>query len=118
MNKRDVVDKKNFCKTIKPLLSDKIKSSEKIYLIEGERVVTNNKENADILNKSFSNAVKNLRIPDFSDTEPLPVNISLPTLTVIMKYRNHPSVAAIKKKVNGKTFKFFRVSEKDIVKGI
>ena len=34
LNKKDVADEKNFWKTIKPLLSEKIKSSEKIYLTE------------------------------------------------------------------------------------
>ena len=81
-------------------------------------MLTNDKGNADILNKSFSNEVRNLRIPGFSDTEPLAGNISHPALKVIMKYGSHPSISAIKDKICGKTFKFFRVSEKDIVKVI
>lgn len=81
-------------------------------------MLTNDKENADILNKSFSNEVRNLRIPGFSDTEPLAGNISHPTLKVIMKYGSHPSISAIKDKISGKMFKFSRVSEKDIVKVI
>ena len=34
LNKKDVADEKNFWKTIKPLLYEKMKSSEKIYLAE------------------------------------------------------------------------------------
>ena len=42
MNDKDVVT--DFWKTIKPLLSNKIKSSEKICLVKSEKVVTNDKE--------------------------------------------------------------------------
>ena len=49
LTEKDVVDNKNFWKTIKPLLSNKIKSSVTVCLVEGEKLLTNNKENADIL---------------------------------------------------------------------
>lgn len=87
-----------------PALSDKLKSSEKICLVESERVVIYDKVNADISNKSFSSAIKNLRILDFIDTEPLADIISRLTLKD-MRYRNHPSISAIKSKISGKTFK-------------
>ena len=45
---KDVINNKNFWKTIKYLFPDKIKSSEKIGLAECEKVVANDKENADI----------------------------------------------------------------------
>lgn len=77
------------------LLSNKIKSSVNICLVESEKLVTNDKENA---GQFFPNAVKNLKIPDFSDTEPLADNISHPTLKATTKYRNHPSISAIEKK--------------------
>lgn len=87
-----------------PALSDKLKSSEKICLVESERVVIYDKVNADISNKSFSSAIKNLRILDFIDTEPLADIISRLTLKD-MRYRNHPRISAIKSKISGKTFK-------------
>ena len=34
MNEKDLIDNKQFWRTVKPLLSDKIKSSEKITLVE------------------------------------------------------------------------------------
>lgn len=95
MNEKGIVDNKNFGKTTELLLSNKIKPSEKICLVEGKKVVTNDKENA---GQFFPNAVKNLKIPDFSDTEPLADNISHPTLKATTKYRNHPSISAIEKK--------------------
>ena len=49
--KKDVADNNQFWRTVKPLLSDKIKPSDKIILIEGEKIISDNKENAEILNK-------------------------------------------------------------------
>ena len=43
----------SFWKAIKSLLSDKIKSPEKIFGAEGEKLVTNYIENVDIVNKLF-----------------------------------------------------------------
>ena len=76
----------------------------------------NDEENADILNILFSNAVKNLRIPDFSDTEPLADNISYPASKAIMKYRNHPSISAIKNKVSGKPLNFLEYLKRMVLR--
>ena len=61
LNEKDVADNKRFWRTVKPLLSDKVKSSEKITLVEGEEIINEDEENAEILNKFFSNPVKNLK---------------------------------------------------------
>ena len=62
-----------------------------------------------MLNKFFSNAVKNLTIPNFRDNEPLADNISHSPKKSIMKCRSHPRISVIKDKVSEKTFKFSRV---------
>ena len=55
-NEKDLIDyNKRFQKKVKPLLSDKLKSSEKITLVHEEKIITNNDENAKILNSFFSN---------------------------------------------------------------
>ena len=59
LNEKDVADNKHFWKTIKPLLSDKVKSSEKITLVEREETINEDEENAEILNAFFLNAGKN-----------------------------------------------------------
>ena len=46
-------DTKRFQKTVKPPLSDKIKSSEKITLVTEEKISTNADETAKILNLFF-----------------------------------------------------------------
>ena len=79
-----------------PLLSDKMKSSEKITLAEEEEIINGDGENAEIINTFFSNAVKNLKIPEYQETDSLANNISHPIFKAILKYRNHPSIVAIK----------------------
>ena len=76
LDEKDVADNKQFWRTIKPLLSDKVKSSDKITLVEGGEIINEDGKNAEILNTFFSNAVKNLKIPAYQDADPLANNIS------------------------------------------
>ena len=66
---------KQFWRTVKPLLSDKIKSSEKITLVEqtenldtdgniDDEIVNDDVKIAEIFNRFFSNAVIDLRISE------------------------------------------------------
>ena len=64
----------------KTFITDKTKSSEKITLVEDETVTTQDEKNAELLNIFFSNAVKNLKIPKFSNINPLAEKLSDPTL--------------------------------------
>ena len=96
LNQKDIADNKQFWRTVKPLLSDKSKSNEKISLVEGDKITSEDKSNAEILNLFFSNAVKNLKIPEFNDINPLAENIPNPVFKAILKYKNHPSIIAIK----------------------
>ena len=53
LNKEDVADYKQFWRTVKPLQSDNVKSSEKITLVEGKETVNEGGKNAEILNTLF-----------------------------------------------------------------
>ena len=53
LNVKDIVDNKQFWRTVKPLFSDKPKSNEKITLVEDETVTTQDEQNADLLNIFF-----------------------------------------------------------------
>ena len=66
----------------------------------------------------FSNAVKNLKIPEISDSNPLAKNIPHPIFKVILKYKNHPSITAIKNARNGPDLYFCGVSVNDVFKEI
>lgn len=46
-NEMDVADNKQFWRTVKPLLSDKVKSPEKITLVEREEIINVDGENAE-----------------------------------------------------------------------
>ena len=70
LSEKDIADNKQLWRTVKPLLSDKVKSSEKIILVKEEETINEDGEMAEILNTFFSNAVKNLKIPEYQETIP------------------------------------------------
>ena len=65
LNEKDITENKNVWQTIKPFLSEKTKSREKITLIVNENLVSDDAEEANCLNIFFSNIVKNLEIPEY-----------------------------------------------------
>ena len=62
----------------------------------------------------FSNAVKNLEIPKFSNTNPFSEKLSDSTLNAILKYKNHPSIVAIRNANNNSHFHLKLVLKKFI----
>ena len=96
LNEKNITDNKQFWTTVKPLLSDRIKSSDKIILVVGEEIINDDKENAEILDKFFSNAVKSLKIPEYQEAHPHANDISHPIFKAIMKFRDYPSITALK----------------------
>ena len=70
LNEKDVPDNKQIWRTVKPLLSDKTKPSDKITLEEGEEIISDDQENAEIFNEFFSSAVKNLRVSEYQEQIP------------------------------------------------
>ena len=66
----------------------------------------------------FSNAVKNLKIPRFSNTNPLVERPSDLTLKGILKHENHPSIVAIRNANNNSHFHFNEVSVEEVYKEI
>ena len=64
LNEKDITDNKKFWQTIKPFLSEKTKSREKITLIENKNLVSDDAEVANCLN-IFSDIAKNLEIPKY-----------------------------------------------------
>ena len=84
---KDIADNKQFWRTVKPLLFDKSKSNEKVTLVEDNKIISEDKDNAELLNSFFSNAVKNLKIPEFRDSNPLSENIPHPIFKVILNIK-------------------------------
>ena len=58
-------DNKQFWKTMKPLFTDNHNNNRKITLIDGEKIISNETEVAEIMNDFFSNAVSKLDIKGY-----------------------------------------------------
>ena len=107
----NVCDNKNFWKVVKPLLSNEIRSSEKVTLVERTKILKNDKKTAKILNNFFSAIIQNLKISKYKEQDPISASISDPVMST--------NIIAITEKCNSSTrFKFSFVDEEDILKEI
>ena len=81
MNEKDLTDNKQFWRTVKSLLSDKIRLFEKVTLVDqrenldtdgntDDELVNDDVKIAEIFNRFSSNAVIDLKIPDFHGAVP------------------------------------------------
>ena len=105
----NVCDNKNFWKVVKPLLSNKIMSSEKITLVEGTNILKNDKETAKVLNNFFSTIIQNLKNSQYKEQHSISASISDSVMRAIVKYRAHPSIIAIKENCNSSALSIFRL---------
>ena len=96
----------------------KLKSAVKIILVEGDKIIYEDGRNATILNNFFSNAPKNLKIPDYQGADTRADNISLQVLKVIFKYRKLPTIDLLKNLKIMETFEFIKEPFEDVVKEI
>ena len=117
LNEQKICDNKTFWKIVKLMLSKKIKSNKRITLIENDEIIKTEKGTAKVLNAFFSNIVQNLDIQQYNVDDPICENINDPLLKAIVRYRNHPSIVAIKKFCNSKShFSFKNVQKEEILK--
>ena len=99
------------------MLSKKIKSNERITLTENGEIIKTEKGTAKVLNAFFTNIVQNLDIQLYNMDDPICENINDPLLKAIFRYRNHPSIVAIKKFCKSKShFSFKNVQKEEILK--
>ena len=118
LNEKNVIDNRKFWKTVKPILSNKFVNNENITLVDNKKIITNDKEIAKVLNDFFSNIIKSLNIPKKDHTNSIVENVRDPTLKAILKYRKHPSILAIKRRIkSGLVFTFNHITE-DAIKEI
>ena len=120
LNWKNINDNKTFWKSIKPFLSDKVSSTNKLLLIDKEGIIVGDYDNAKALNTFFSNIVSDLNITEYSNCEPLANNISDPLLKCVAKYRNHPSILAIGEVCNKqpRPFSFLKIIREEILREI
>ena len=74
MRKISVI-KKLFGKLLSPFLSDKVRSTNKMTLIDKEKIIVSGYNTAKVLNTFFSNMASKLNIAEYSNCEPLANNI-------------------------------------------
>ena len=118
LNEKDITDNKKFWKTVKPFLSDKSINSDKIHLNENGELINSKTKTAEVLNEFFSNIVKNLKIPEYENLNRNFQKVKDPVLKAILKYKNHPSIIAIKEKSKNSKFTFHEVDNERIIKEI
>ena len=87
-----VTDNRKFWKTVKPVLSDKCQSNNKIVLVEDDEIISDDIEVAEILNRYFVTVTESLGIKEnndnISDTEGLldPIEKSVQNTLIIPAY--------------------------------
>ena len=118
LDEKNVTDNKRFWKTVKPYLSDKSVKCGKINLNENGELLKSESETAEVFNNFFSNIVKNLKIPEYKNLNANIENVKDPDFRAILKYKNHPSIIAIKEKSKNEKLSFHEVNNEKIARGI
>ena len=117
LNPSLVADNKKIWTAIKPLFSDKIKVRNKIILIEGDNIFSEDKEIAEKLNSFFINAVNNLHIEGFDTNAFINNEDSSFIINLKNKFKNHPSILKIKENIKiapNTTFSFNTMDLNDV----
>ena len=96
---------KTFWKIISPLFSNKIKSKEKITLVENDEITLSDVEVAKTFQNFFSSIVKHLNI-ERDETHLSKTTQENPVLSCIEKFSKHPSIVSIKKRMETTSNKF------------
>ena len=98
--------------TIKSFLSQKITKSSKIILVEGDEIISADKDIAQKFDKFYKNIVSSLHIQCNSDFANECEDLEI----AIQKFKNHPSIKSIKVNiVSPEIFKFHKINLDDIL---
>ena len=118
LSEKDIIDNKKFCQTVKSFLSEKLKSREKMTLVEKEELVSSEFDVAQRFNQFLSNIVKNLDILKYVVGHTLHLNLkNQPILMAILKYKDHPSIITIKRfRYQTVPFHFSYIDKKTLLK--
>ena len=100
--------------TIKLDISDKLVWIDTTNLIEKKGIVKSESETAEILNKFFSNLVKNFDIPLYDNFDPVIQNMKDLVFKAILNYKNDPSILAIRDTRKNGIFCFKEVTIEEI----
>ena len=95
-----------------------LNQNEKITLVEDDKSFAQDIKVVEELNSFFSNVVKNLKFPDYSETNPLAEEKANPILKSVLKYGKQPSAAAIRNLNIISHFEFSFVNVVEVLKEI
>ena len=118
LDHKNIIDNKSFWKHVKPILTDKNPRSNKITLVENESIIEEPDKIAETFNNFFANAVSNLNIPRYVDSSASFNHFDDEILCIVGKYKNQPSVVAIKNKNIQSQFSFRPIPKTEIYKEI
>ena len=112
---KKITDNKRFWSTMKPFFSDEgAGTKSNITLVEGNDILTEDKDVANTLNTFFGDAVKSLDISIPNEYITDSSNISDPIENIILKCANHSSIISINSSITKSTFSFSVVNVDDI----
>ena len=92
--------------------------SEKITLVENEKILSTDEEIPECFSNYFTNITDNLDIDPYFKEVPDQLIIEEMVVRAIEKYKDHPSIKVIKQRVDGNTFKFSHVNPTEVMKHI
>lgn len=110
----NILDNKKFWKTMKPFFSDKGLGKSTITLVDDGKIISEDKDVANILNDFFANVTKNLDINIPQDCIQNTSSTSDSIDDIIQKFTNHPSIKNINRYVKKSQFSFSTVDLVDI----
>ena len=103
--------------TIKSFLSQKITKSSKIILVEGDEIISADKDIAQKFDNFYKIAVSSLNIPCDSDFVNECDSLEDPVEIATQKFKNNPIITSIKENiVSPDIFKFHKINLDDILK--
>ena len=114
---KKIIDNKQFWQCLGPCFSEKVKTRQKITLVEDNEIISDDSEVAKKLNSFFEEAVNSLDITENSFLlNRSAEEIEDPIDRLITKFENHPSILKIKEMVCKEEFSFNLVDLADVEK--
>ena len=113
---KNVTDNKEFWKTVKPFLSDKVITFPKISLVEKGEIISDESKVANSFSNFFENAIHSLGIKANKHSQEN-YDFKNPAEIAIKKSEQHPSIDLINKNItNNENFHFSPVHHENILK--
>ena len=112
-------DNKVFWKTVKPLLSGKGINTARIFLINDNKMITEDTEVANTLKMYFETAVKPIGITENKHLLTETVNLEDPIEISIKNFENHLSIPSINENINiEQSFQFSEITSEEVLSEI